>query len=801
VLVHDGRAYDSKAIAGAAYKHQFPKRRRLTNADFSGGVGLGDAVDKLRSLDFVVKETNLSAPLITALRQIQQGVRTYRTPSGIHGQDLEGLRSRGLIRVDDGGQASLTPDGDAKLAELFDEESGPRVWLFQANPKYYDIDSAIRQLASMNWTVSHHVEQIRPGDRVYVWKSGPSGGLVGVGTILTAPELAADQEGEPFIRDPEKFAGEQVRVRMSIDRVVSPPLYRIELKDHPVLGGLGVIQFPRATTYPVTAEQDAAIQKMIGDEMDLAARIAQWREETGYPTDKDIERRAQREELAAALSAENLDAVIEDPERFEVLQFGLFAHNAYGGPGPQSSVHSHLNTGSDAKRRLAQAMKHLIYDTDEAEAGRLDDVLLSDEWHAPGFKESLATKALAVVYPDRWLPLFQTEGSMGKRVLMKAPELQLTEPADLEDLTVGEKIKWANDALRAVLDPYLGDDPWAQGQFLYWLRDKHAETGPPASSTIAELADELYVDQDWLTEVIDLLSEKRQIIFQGPPGTGKTFVARRLAKHFEERGGGSEIVQFHPSYAYEDFVEGYRPRLVNNQPGFELVDGPLKRLARRALADKEHVYVLVIDELNRGNVAKVFGELYYLLEYRDDRIRLQYGDEAGETEGEDSTFGLPRNLWIIATMNTADRSIALMDAALRRRFYFIDYYPDRPPVASLLERWLKAHELWDKFAYLPAILSEANRRLADPQAAIGPSYFLPKDPQRLTEKWVQRIWDHAVLPYLEEQLMGEPERRKEFQLSVLRQAIEAPPGEEAAATTDDADDTSETTEASAAQPT
>jgi 5-methylcytosine-specific restriction protein B len=416
-------------------------------------------------------------------------------------------------------------------------------------------------------------------------------------------------------------------------------------------------------------------------------------------------------------------------------------------------------------------MKHLIYETDEEEVARLDDVLLSDEWRVPGFGEALATKALAVVYPDRWLPLFQTEGPMGKRVLMKVPELQISEAPYLEDMTTGEKIKWSNDALRAVLDPYLGDDPWAQMRFLYWLRDQHVEDEP--QTTLAQLATELCVPSSWLEEVVGLLREKRQVIFQGPPGTGKTFIARRLAQYFEELGGGKEIVQFHPAYAYEDFVEGYRPRLVNGQPGFELVEGPLKRLARRAKADKDkdHVYVLVIDELNRGNVAKVFGELYYLLEYRDDRIRLQYTDEAGQADDEDSKFGLPRNFWIIATMNTADRSIALMDAALRRRFYFVDYYPDEVPVSGLLERWLKDKGLWAQFSHLPPILDEANRRLGDRQAAIGPSHFLLKDPSQLSEERVQRIWDHAVLPYLEEQLIGEPERRKEFQLAILQRTI------------------------------
>jgi 5-methylcytosine-specific restriction protein B len=504
--------------------------------------------------------------------------------------------------------------------------------------------------------------------------------------------------------------------------------------------------------------------------MTLEERIQQWRDETDYPREGDRKRQEQRVKLAAALSSKNLEEVVADPEQFDLLNFGQFAANAYGGPGPQAHVHRYVNTGPEAKRRLAEAMNHLIYDTEEPETSRLDDVILSDDWRVPGFGESLSTKALAVAYPDEWLPLFKTEGPMGKRVLMKSPELDITEPDDLDERTVGQRIKWSNDALRTVLDPYFGNDPLGQSMFLYWLRDQQQ---PESEEALATVAQELYLDPPWLTEVVELLKEKKQIIFQGPPGTGKTYVARRLAQHFEELGGGKEIVQFHPSYAYEDFVEGYRPRLVGDQPGFELVEGPLRRLARTAEKDPDHIYVLVIDELNRGNVAKVFGELYYLLEYRGDRIQLQYSDESGD-ESEDAKFRLPKNLWIIATTNTADRSIALMDSALRRRFYFIDYYPDKEPVSELLERWLKDHDLWSEFGWLRDLLFEANRRLGEREAAIGPSHFLLKDPSEVTDERVERIWNHAVLPYLEEQLLGEPERRKEFELSSLRKALEAP---------------------------
>jgi 5-methylcytosine-specific restriction enzyme B len=235
-------------------------------------------------------------------------------------------------------------------------------------------------------------------------------------------------------------------------------------------------------------------------------------------------------------------------------------------------------------------------------------------------------------------------------------------------------------------------------------------------------------------------------------------VARRLARLYGEGSGGSSLlVQFHPSYSYEDFVEGYRPRTIGEQPGFALVDGPLKDLARNAASDPDTKYVLVIDEVNRANLTKVMGELYFLLEYRGESVMLQYSGE---------TFSLPENLWIICTMNTADRSIALVDAALRRRFYFIPFFPDEPPVEGLLRRWLEKAD--PSLLWVANVVDEANRRLGDRQVAIGPSYFLRED---LTEEWVGIIWEHAVLPYVSEQFFDEEERLAEFDLRTLRSAV------------------------------
>ena len=204
-------------------------------------------------------------------------------------------------------------------------------------------------------------------------------------------------------------------------------------------------------------------------------------------------------------------------------------------------------------------------------------------------------------------------------------------------------------------------------------------------------------------------------------------------------------------------MEGYRPRSLDGQPGFALVDGPLKKLARQAAENPDSTYTLVIDEVNRANLTKVLGELYFLLEYRGESVSLQYSDE---------DFSLPANLWVICTMNTADRSIALVDAALRRRFYFTPFFPDEPPVEGLLHRWLEKNR--PSLLWVADMVDEANRRLGDRQVAIGPSYFLRED---LTEEWVEIIWEHAVLPYLSEQFFDEEERLEEFGLKRLTKAV------------------------------
>lgn len=199
--------------------------------------------------------------------------------------------------------------------------------------------------------------------------------------------------------------------------------------------------------------------------------------------------------------------------------------------------------------------------------------------------------------------------------------------------------------------------------------------------------------------------------------------------------GSTTIVQFHPTYSYEDFFEGFRPSTGadGQQLGFSLRRGPLRRLADEAAVNPEANYFLVIDEINRGNLAKIFGELYYLLEYRDSEIALLYSEEP---------FTLPSNIFFIGTMNTADRSIAMLDAAMRRRFAFVELHPETAPVAGLLGRWTSP-EVTDQRDLL---LDELNRRIVDHDAKIGPS-FLMRD---LPGDELDGVWTYEILPLLAE---------------------------------------------------
>lgn len=482
---------------------------------------------------------------------------------------------------------------------------------------------------------------------------------------------------------------------------------------------------------------------------DLSPLVQEFVRETGYPAEADLTHKAERQKMADTLAhAELLVADIADVRR-------IWNTNAYGRPGPQSRLNAYLKDAEPAA--VDEALRRfddLLWGAG-SDVERIDAALDPDRRGLPGLGESGIMKLLAVAHPDRYLPVFPYGGDMGKKRMLELLGLPLPDPAQPK----GEIQVEANDRLYGRLKEFFPGDPWGMNRFLYWYLRRPVGP-PPAGDPIGDLADELLVDRSFLDELVGLLEDKRQIILYGPPGTGKTYLAQRLAAVLAPEEARRMLVQFHPSTSYEDFFEGYRPRLgADGSLAYELQDGPLRMVADRAAASTGARHVLLIDEINRANLPKVFGELLFLLEYRDHEVRTTYRP--------DEPFELPPNLWFIGTMNTADRSIALVDAALRRRFHFVPFFPNDGPMAGLLGRWLQRHE--PKMAWVADLVDMVNdeliKELGGPHLQVGPSHFMKKG---LGEVMLRRVWDYNVFPYIEDQLFGEPAKIATFTLERVR---------------------------------
>ena len=258
---------------------------------------------------------------------------------------------------------------------------------------------------------------------------------------------------------------------------------------------------------------------------------------------------------------------------------------------------------------------------------------------------------------------------------------------------------------------------------------------------------------DQLKGWIDQWRRKQQLILYGPPGTGKTYLAERLARYLVDGGGFSELVQFHTSYAYEDFVQGIRPQVVEGALHYELAAGHFLRFCDKARQAGEKPCVLIIDEINRANLARVFGELMYLLEYRHRPIALAGGGPE---------FSIPANVYLIGTMNTADRSIALVDQAMRRRFSFVRLRPNYQLLANYLDNKGVPPEK------LVALLKEVNQSIGDGDCELGISFFMVADLATALE----HIWQGEVEPYLEEVFFDRPDHMARFRWSKVAERLQ-----------------------------
>ncbi|WP_428114998.1 AAA family ATPase [Candidatus Poriferisodalis sp.] len=526
------------------------------------------------------------------------------------------------------------------------------------------------------------------------------------------------------------------------------------------------------------------------DALTLGHLVQQFRD-GGYPDDDVPHRRAARAEFEQVL---NSLPSLSYGQRDQLRAVWNTSKYDYGGAGVAAGMHTALRDVSEADwPRMRDQIYSLCHGPGDL-ATRFDETIAN----VRGLGELMATRMLAITWPNRFLPNFllrttssQWPGKLEMIELLDRLDLLDASTADearvLLDATrgarsVGELVVRSNDLLAEVLDPFFGDgdfiDTWGMAQFLYWLDEHYANDGADSgddedadeadsyrehlATQLGDAAEDLLCGVGFLNDIVELLEDKGQVILYGPPGTGKTYFARHLAWTLSgirddeeyENDGPYSLVQFHPAYSYEDFFEGFRPRVDDNgQMTFELTPGPLVRLAQRAEQNPHERHVMVIDEINRANLPRVLGELLYLLEYRDEWTQTQYRPEDG--------FTLPSNLWFIGTMNTADRSIALIDAAMRRRFHFVPFFPNHGQTKGLLRRWIQRNSPGRE--WVAGLVDKVNNELAeqmgDDHSLIGPSHFMKRN---LDKDGLRRIWEYNIEPLVEDQLFGRQEAIDSF---------------------------------------
>ncbi|WP_298827535.1 AAA family ATPase [uncultured Planococcus sp.] len=606
-------------------------------------------------------------------------------------------------------------NGMILYARFLKEREEPSIWIFQGNPKYYDVVGAVDDLDQVTWAVNQYTKQIKEGDEAYIWLSGTGGGIIAAGRVLNNPETREALD-DPYRRSNQLNNEPYLAVDIKIEKKLSEDVVeRTLLLEDERTKNLEILTYPGATNFKVKKEENKVIKEIING------------------------------------TYENIPvAVLSGDEKKEEKRFWIYA------PGLDSEHWEEFYKNGIMGTRREEIGDLKLYTTKSAIKDKMKEIYgeeftYRNAGHA-AWQFANEMKVGDVIFVKKGLSKIIGRGIVSSDYFY---DVSRKEYNHVRKVNWTHKGEWEHEGQAVAkmltdITPYTEYYKKLERNFYDVLNDSdpsfEEEEIRYSDYTETDFLSEVYINKEKYHTLKNLLMRKKNLILLGAPGVGKTYAAERLAYSMMSKKDKSrlQVVQFHQSYSYEDFIMGYRP----SENGFSIVKGPFYEFCKKAEPD-DRPYFFIIDEINRGNLSKIFGELLMLIENdkRGKELRLLY---------EDEQFSVPENVFIIGMMNTADRSLAMIDYALRRRFAFFEF---EPAFESLGFKEYQNEVGNKKFDSLIQTVIAMNIEIADDTALgsgfrIGHSYF--SSLTEIDEHWLKEVVEYELIPLITEYWFDEP---------------------------------------------